>query len=124
MRRSPFDHRQDKQLGEALRATLSASDEATFVQRVVDAAGELQGRVYSDDSWLDVLSAWARPGLAAALVGSAAALAMWIVTPANETVSSSLPPDIAQVSEEIPEEFLSTQPPVLNQVLAMEFGNQ
>ncbi len=124
MRNSPFDHRQDKQLGEALRETLSASDESAFVQRVVDAAGELQGRIYSGDDWLDVLSAWARPGLAAAVVGSVAALALWTVTPKPETDTALQPPDIAQVSEEIPEEFLTSQPPMLNQVLAMGLGNQ
>ncbi|HEX9728408.1 MAG TPA: hypothetical protein VGA37_07895 [Gemmatimonadales bacterium] len=61
-----FDHRPDAQLGDALRAVLSASGDAAFVGRVMADVGE-------PSAWWEVLGLWVRPGLAAALFLSAAA---------------------------------------------------
>ena len=123
MRYSPFDHRQDLELGEALRSTLTGTDEASFVQRVVCRAAEHQVRVYSGGEWWDVLSAWARPGVAAAVIGVAAAVTIWFVGIGAQTNTDTVAPDLVQASAEIPEVFLETQPPGLNEVLAMELGN-
>lgn len=122
MRKSPFDHRQDLELGEALRSTLTGTDEASFVQRVVGRAAEHQGRVYSGGEWWDVLSAWALPGLSAAGVGVAAAATIWFVGFDGQPTADT-PPDLVQAAAEIPEAFLTTQAPLLDEVLAMEFGN-
>ncbi|MBA2627775.1 MAG: hypothetical protein H0U85_07160 [Gemmatimonadales bacterium] len=59
----PFDSRPDAALGRLLREHLDAGDDAAFVARV-RAAVRKTGR---DTSW-DVLTRWARPGLAAASV--------------------------------------------------------
>ena len=124
MKKSPFDHRQDRQLGEALRSALTGTNEAAFVERVVGKAAEQQGRVYSGGEWWEVLSAWARPGLAASAFGVAAAAMLWFTGVGDQTITDGLPTDPVQASAEIPEVFLTTQPPGLNEVLAMEFGNQ
>ncbi len=62
---SPFDHRPDPVLGGALRAALAADDDAAFARRVVAAAESDLG---SAGPWWHVLTAWARPGLVAALL--------------------------------------------------------
>src|SRR5437773_11357787 len=67
---TPFDHRPDTRLGEALRAALDAGDQAAFVARVLAAAAR-PARTGG------VLAAWARRGLAAAM--AAAALAAHLV---------------------------------------------
>ena len=67
---TPFDHRPDARLGEALRAALDAGDQAAFVARVLAAAARPARTV-------EVLAAWARRGLAAAM--AAAALAGFLV---------------------------------------------
>ncbi len=112
---SPFDHRPDSELGEALRRVLDAGDHAEFIQRVVGAAGPLFGIGAGEENWWDVLSAWARPAVAVALALATAAT-LWLVRassgngqeitledalrPANETdVPSALvvglsPPDL------------------------------
>jgi hypothetical protein len=58
-----FDHRPDPALGEALRAALSSSDDAAFVRRVMERVPQTIRR----DPWWEVLSEWARPGVAAAV---------------------------------------------------------
>ena len=63
---TPFDHRPDPRLGEALRAALEPGDQAAFVARVVAAAAR-------PARTLDVLATWARRGLAAAIVAAAVA---------------------------------------------------
>ncbi len=45
MKVSPFDHRQDRELGDALRSALSGRDEAAFVRSVVASAALQQERV-------------------------------------------------------------------------------
>jgi hypothetical protein len=60
MTTNPFNHERDTELGAALREHLEATDQQRFVRRVM---AELHA---SDSSW-DVLSRWARPGIAAAI---------------------------------------------------------
>jgi hypothetical protein len=63
---SPFDHRPDPELGDALQSALSAYDEAGFVRRVVAAADADLGA--GTGPFWQVLGAWARPALVAALL--------------------------------------------------------
>jgi hypothetical protein len=56
---NPFDHERDAKLGDILRNHLEPGDHAGFVRSVM-----LQVRSV-DSSW-EVLSRWARPGIAAA----------------------------------------------------------
>src|SRR5207247_1067651 len=63
---TPFDHRPDARLGEALRAALDSGDQAAFVARVLAAAARPARTV-------DVLAAWARRGLVAAMAAAAVA---------------------------------------------------
>ena len=58
---TPFDHRRDTVLGDALRAALSSDDDGRFVHQVLARADE-------PVLWWEVLSGWLRPGLAAALL--------------------------------------------------------
>ena len=56
---NPFDHERDARLGELLRNHLEPSDHAGFVRTVMY-------RVRAGDTSWEVLSRWARPGIAAA----------------------------------------------------------
>lgn len=64
---TPFDHRPDLVLGEALRAALAPRGRAEFVARVLAAADR------QADPLVDVLARWSRLGIAAALVAALAA---------------------------------------------------
>jgi hypothetical protein len=123
MKVSPFSHRQDRELGDALRSALSGRDEAAFVQSVVASAALLQNRVDAGGDWLEILGAWARPGLAAAAIGMAAAATLWWSGARGPNNGTTLLADPLQASVEIPAAFLASQPPDLNDVLALEFGN-
>ena len=123
MKVSPFDHRQDRELGDALRSALSGRDEAAFVQSVLANAALLQDRVDDDGDWLDILGAWARPGLAAAAIGMAAAVTLWWSGTGGPDNGATILDDPLQASIEIPAAFLAAQPPDLNEVLALELGN-
>ena len=79
---TPFDHRPDAQLGEALRAALDPGDHTAFVAAVL-ARADRPART------MDVLATWARRGLAAAMV--AAALAGFLVGRGGEP--ATLPED-------------------------------
>jgi hypothetical protein len=123
MKVSPFDHRQDSELGDALRSALTGSDEEAFVQRVVAAATEMNLRSEVGGDWLDILSAWAKPGLVAAAIGTIAAAVFWwsySQAPAAPEIALF---DALEASVEIPAEFLTSQAPDLNEVLALELGN-
>jgi len=76
---TPFDHRPDARLGEALRAALDPGDQAAFVARVLAAAARPARTV-------DVLAAWARRGLVAAM--AAAAVAGFLVGRGSPPTSS------------------------------------
>lgn len=75
---SLFDHRPDPELGQALRRVLDAGDQGEFIRRVLGAAEPLFGIETGGGNWWDVLSAWARPAVAAALTLAAAAT-FWLV---------------------------------------------
>ena len=72
---SPFDHRPDDELGRQLREALTGTDEAVFVRRVMVSAEHLYGEALPGQ-WWGVLTAWARPGLVAAML-LVAAVAFW-----------------------------------------------
>lgn len=123
MRPSPFDHRQDRELGDALRTALTGQNEEMFVSSVVASAALLQAGGGESGDWWDILSDWARPGLAAAAIGLAAATAFWWTGLGDSPNSAMLLDDPLQASAEIPAAFLTAQPPDLNEVLALELGN-
>jgi len=119
MRASPFDHRQDRELGKALKETLSGHDEAAFVRRVMARVTEIQSGVPAGGDWWEVLGSWARHGLAAAAIGFMLAATIWLgVTGRSQETSSALgdplQPNDTQV---IPAAFLAAQPPDLDQLL-------
>ena len=60
---TPFDHRPDPIVGDALRRLLTTADDAGFVARVLAAAAKPAVRTP-----VDILAHWARPGIAAAIV--------------------------------------------------------
>lgn len=73
---SPFDHRKDPEIGEALQELLSSADDLAFARRVEAAAAAVYGQI-SPSGWWDVLGTWARPGVAAALALVAGAT-LWL----------------------------------------------
>ena len=73
---SPFDHRPDPELGRALEEALSAPDDERFARQVMAAADSVLGADASE-SWWQELTAWARPGLVAAMLLIAAG-AFWM----------------------------------------------
>lgn len=72
---SPFDHRPDAEIGRHLRDALSGPDDAAFVRQVMGSAEQVYGEVLPGQ-WWGVLTAWARPGLVAAML-VVAAMAFW-----------------------------------------------
>ncbi len=64
---TPFNHRPDPVLGEALREALAPRGRAEFVARVLAAADRPAVRL------VDVLARWSRLGIAAALLAALAA---------------------------------------------------
>lgn len=72
---SPFDHQPDAELGRHLRDALAGADEAAFVRQVMRSAEHVYGDVLPGQ-WWGVLTAWARPGLVAAML-VVAAMAFW-----------------------------------------------
>ena len=123
MRNSPFDHRQDRELGDALRSALTGHDEESFVRGVVNAAARLQLHRADEAEWWEILNEWARPGLAAAAIGAAAAAALWWSGSQNSVATTAELADPLQAAVAIPAEFLTSQAPDLNEVLAIELGN-
>ncbi len=124
MSSSPFDHRQDRELGDALRVALSGKDEAEFVETVMARVADFQNQTRGGSDWWEILSGWARPGLAAATAGVVAAAVLWWIGIAGVTeTETSLPADPLRASAEIPAVFLTSQAPDLNEVLAIELGN-
>jgi hypothetical protein len=62
---TPFDHRPDPLVGEALRRLLTTTDDGAFAARVLAAAARPVARTS-----VDILAHWARPGIAAAVVAA------------------------------------------------------
>jgi len=108
-RETPFNHRQDLQLGAALRETLAPGEADAFVARVLaryDAARA------TPPAW-DVLASWGRRGVAVAAVAALAAglLVGRAMRPATGTMEdalgspsgSSLPPSALLAAQRAPE---------------------
>jgi hypothetical protein len=119
MNESGFDHRPDPELGEALREVLTAPDDAAFARRVVAALG-------TAPAWWDVLGAWVRPGLAAALVLTAAA-GFWLgraVGRAESEVGVVVDDPFPALADSgnVAALFASTRPPDVDAVLAATRG--
>ncbi|NIM49234.1 MAG: hypothetical protein GTN62_04740 [Gemmatimonadales bacterium] len=127
---SPFDHRQDSELGDALRSALSADDDAQFAQRVVAASEAVFVGPGVPEQWWNVLTAWARPGLVAALVLVAAA-AFWLGAWVNRDTSGPaangtmlgdpLLADSDQLA--VPVLLAGQSAPNMDEVLAVALGN-
>lgn len=83
MNRSPFNHRPDRELGKAIGQVLTGKNRRAFVDRVM-AEARLRIEQQAESSWWDVLGAWARPGLVAALL-----LIIAVLFGARETASSA-----------------------------------
>ncbi len=122
---SPFDHRPDDALGRALRDALSAGEEAAFTRRVLAAAEVVYGE-RSLDQWWTVLTAWARPGLVAAMliIASVAFWAgIWVGRTAGAQSAATLDPlqtDSEQLA--LPALLAERQAPDVDVVLATALG--
>jgi hypothetical protein len=85
--RTPFDHRPDPIVGEALRRALTPDDDAAFTARVLEAAA--RAPVYSP---VEILAGWARTGIAVAMfaaMGLGFALGLSLAEPA-ETLDEAM----------------------------------
>ncbi len=122
MRVSPFYHRPDRELGKALRVVLSGQDEAAFIKRVMARAAELQQEGSIGLAWWEVLGAWARPGLAAAVFGLIAGAMIWFagLRFGNQPMNVLGDPLQSVGDTGMPAAFLATlQPPNLDDILAI-----
>jgi hypothetical protein len=119
---SPFDHRPDPVLGAALRAALATDDDAAFARRVVVAADADLGGA---GLWYQELSAWARPGLVAALL-AVAAMGFWLGAmaqgrgaPVNGTTALGDPLTAEDSALAVPMLLAGEQPPNVDLVLGL-----
>lgn len=120
---SPFDHRPDAVLGAALRRLLTARDDAGFAERVLAAAAIEWGGASAD--WVEVLTRWARPGLAAAALALAAGSGLWLATRSGGTngYDAGDPLRVADEQLAVPAFLASTGDPDVDAVLAVALGN-
>ena len=119
---SPFDHQPDAELGRHLRDALTGADDAAFVRRVMASAEGVYGDVLPGQ-WWGVLTAWARPGLVAAML-VVAAMAFWagLAVGRSEGVAAAalsdpLSGDDGQLG--VPALLAERQPPDVDVVLAV-----
>jgi hypothetical protein len=118
---SPFNHRPDPVLGAALRAALTTEDDAAFAHRVVAAAEADLGTWL----WWQELTAWARPGLVAALL-VVAAIGFWMgamiqgrEAPANGTSALGDPLTTVDSALAVPVLLAGEQAPEVDLVLGL-----
>jgi hypothetical protein len=125
---SPFDHRPDTELGSALRQALDAGDDAAFVRGVLAALDGMQP-VAGPGQWWTVLTAWARPGLVAAmLLIAVAAFSLGVrigrtsvqSTATATTMTDPLNVDTGQVA--VPAIMAGSEAPNVDYVLAVALG--
>ena len=124
--KSPFDHRQDAELGRALRRALTAPDDAAFVRRVLGAADQVYGDV-APGQWWTVLTAWARPGLVAAMLVVAAAafwLGLWVGSggPGSSVATFTDPLQTESEQLAVPALLVEDRAPTVDVVLAVAMG--
>ena len=116
---SPFDHEPDRELGHALRALLTAPDDAAFTRRVL---GVTPWPQVGTTDWWEVLGSWSRPGLAAAVLLAALA-GFWLGrstnTPAQLGLEEALLPRVTAAALDT----VNTSPD-MDGVLAASFGNE
>ena len=119
---SPFDHTQDHELGEALRAVLSGKDDEAFTRRVLAAVGGVQVSMGWGTNWWEVLGSWARPGLVAAAIGlilSVTILASGLLGGPEPLLTLGDPLQSADQASVLSALLSAGQPPDLNEVLAL-----
>lgn len=123
--KSPFDHRPDEALGQALRAALTAGREAAFVRRVMDRSSELFV-LRARRGWTEVLAVWARPGLvAAALLLTVTAIWVGVASSGDGGNGTGLGDPIAAVNGQlaVPAVLASPVTPDVDFVLAVALEN-
>jgi hypothetical protein len=123
MRPSAFDHRPLRDLGAALREFLQPLDNQDFVDRVMAVARVGDRSLFRGDGW-EVLSGWARPGLAAAaaiiVLAMAVSLSMGTRGPAYVvTIDDALQAPTAATAPSLL--VASPNPPDVDIVLAVSF---
>lgn len=120
---SPFDHRPDTRLGQALREALTVGDDVTFVRRVLAAAERAFGAGPIREDWWDVLTAWARPGVAAA-AALALVATLWIALASSQGSRDVTLEDVLRPAAESDAAGMlvaGAVPPDLDQLLAVAF---
>jgi hypothetical protein len=120
---SPFDHRPDPELGAWLREVLDQGADSAFLDRVLAAAGRVEAG--APPAW-QVLGGWARHGVAAVLVGLAAATIWWASASTRNEADASLEEVFLASAEAVAPPFLTatTAPASFDQVLAASFEPQ
>jgi hypothetical protein len=124
---SPFDHRPDAELGSVLRQALDAGDDTAFVRGVLAGFDGMHAEAMPGQ-WWTVLTAWARPGLVAAmLLVAVAAFTLGVqigrssVQPVATTLATDpLNPDSGQVA--VPALMAGSEAPNVDYVLAVALG--
>lgn len=117
---SPFDHRPHPELGALLRDALTPGDEQAFVDRVLAAAAARAGSGYYGAPWWQVLGAWARPGVAAALALLLGATIWFANASSRNEADTTLEEVLLATAEAVAPPFLTatTAPPSFDVVLA------
>lgn len=120
---TPFDHRPDPELGALLREALDQGGDRAFPDRVLAAAGRVEAGTPA--AW-QVLGAWARHGVAAALVGLAAATIWWANASTRNEAETSLEEVFLASAEALAPPFLTatTAPASADQALASSLEPQ
>ena len=121
MTQSPFSSDRDPELGEALRALLSSTDDDAFVHRVLEHLDDVNQSTLP--MW-EVLADWGRAGVAVA--AGIAALGLFAILPivgqdTNEVIETgAVEAALAEPSSQLPPAVLaaSAEPPDPNAVLA------
>jgi hypothetical protein len=122
MTKSPFDHTQDQELGEVLRAVLTGHDDEAFARRVMARVADMQEAVGFSTAWWEVLGSWARPGLVAAAIGlilSATILVTGLFGGPEPPVALGDPLQPVDQAGVLSALLSAGQPPDLNEVLAL-----
>lgn len=116
---SPFDHRPHPELGALLREALTPGDEQAFVHRILARAATQGGSGYYGAPWWQLLGAWARPGVAAALVLLAGAT-IWFTRASKRQADTTLEDVLLSTAGTVAPPFFTarTSPPTFDVVLA------